>query len=299
MTPLAALFLDWLLTGFWPITGKAAFAYADPLLFGEAALVLALLMLLPAMLKEGRWKFLFSPGLRWHLFVMGATGSGITSYLLLTAVSLTTPANAAIVCQVEVVYSALLASWLLKERITPRQALATGLVFAGTGLILWRDLGTLHWKGDLILLLTPWMFQISHIYGKRLLGSVDPVTIAGARMFYGALSLAPFALWSLAAGQPRFSFAPAALGLLFFHAGVLSCLNLILWYLAIRDLELSKCTAVILSYPALTMLYSWALRMEIVTSAQIAGLALSIGGAAWLSFQMRPEPTPRAAQVEP
>lgn len=284
--PLTALFIDWGLTATWPIVGKWALAFYDPVSYGFLSLAVGFLTAVPFLGRTGL-KAIVSPGLRGRLFLMGAFGSGLPTLLLLIGVSRTTPANAAIVCQVEVVYSALLAALFLGERITRRQVAGTALVLSGTGLILGKDIGTPHWGGDLILMGTVWMFQVSHIISKRLPREVDHWTIAGARMFYGWLVVLPFFLWVLASGGARLSADPHALGLLGYQSVFLGSLNLWFWYVAIRNLELAKTTAVMLSYPALTMVLSWALGVETLGWHQLAGLALALTGALWITFQMR------------
>ncbi|MBI4424182.1 MAG: DMT family transporter [Elusimicrobia bacterium] len=287
MSPLACLFASWAVTAVWPITAKLASRYADPLAFGPAALVLGLAALSPWLLTRGRWRRLVEPGLRRNFLVVGGLGSGLTTLMLLIAVSHTTAANAAIMCQVEVVYSAILSALLLRERITGRQALASSLVFAGTALILSRDLGTPHWKGDLLILATPWMFQVSHVFSKRLPKDLEPVTIAGARMLYGGLVLVPVAVVAGLLGRVRVEPSAVLGGIVVFHGLVLNALTVVLWYGAIRHLELAKTTAIMLSYPALTLLYCWLLGQEPIGWHQVAGLALSLSGALWLTSQVR------------
>lgn len=296
--PLAALYLDWALTALWPIVGKRALLHFDPLTFGTSGLALAVAVLLPALWARGRLGLIFSPALRGPLFMMGLFASGAPTFLFLYGVARTTPANAAIVCQVEVVYSAVLASLVLGEVIRARQAAASALVLAGTALILWKDLGTPHWSGDIVFLATPWMFQVSHILSKRLPPDLDSVTIAGGRAFYGFLTLAPFAAWSALSGRAHVSWSHEAAGLLLLQGLVMVALNHTLWYMALRRLPLAKTTAIMLSYPALTMVYSWLLGTEAIGAYQVAGLITSMGGALWLTRQahgeveLMPETTP-------
>ena len=285
--PLAALLISCVLTATWPIVGKRASTYFDPLTFAWLGNMIACLCLAPLALREGRWRRIVEPGLRGKLFIIGGVGTGITSLLLQVAMTQTTPANGAIVCQVEVVYSAFLAAWLLGETISSSQGAATALVLTGTGLIVWKDLGTPHWKGDLILLITPWLFQASHIVTKRLPGDLDSWTIASARIFYGGLVLTPFALANLALGRATFSAEPSALALCVYQGAVLSAVTVPLWYMALRRLELAKTTAIMLSYPALTVLFSWGLGEELIGPHQLAGLACSMLGAVWLSSQLK------------
>lgn len=292
--PIASLYASWALTGFWPITAKIAGEAVDPILFGFLHLALGLASLLPWLLARGRWRRLAEPGLVVPFLVLGGLGSGITTAMLQIGVGMTTAANAAIVCQVEVVYSAILAALILGERISPRQAAASTLVLAGTAVILGKDLGTPHWAGDLLILATPWMFQVSHIYSKRLPEDIEPVTIVGARLFYGMLVLGALLLLRGALGPLRWSPTPRFWPILAFHGILLNSIGMTLWYGALRKLELAKTTAVMLSYPALTLVYCWLLGQEGIGPAQVAGLALSMTGAIWLTLQMQ-APRPAAA----
>lgn len=297
MTPILALYVSWAITGLWPITARAAGAYCDPLLFGALHLSVGVLALAPWLVSGGRWRRIVGDQ-RGAFLVLGGLGSGVTTALLQTAVGLTTSANAAIVCQVEVVYSAVISAWLLGERISRRQVAASALVLAGTGLVLAKDLATPHWKGDLIILGTVWMYQVSHVYSKRLPDDIDAVTITGGRLFYGALTLGTVAGASLLLRTPLWNPSPALGGLLLFHAVFMNGVTCVLWYRAIRNLELSKSTAVMLSYPALTLVYCWVLGLEPIGLYQIAGLALSMTGALWLTLQMRErQPIPPPAAV--
>ncbi|MBI4348062.1 MAG: DMT family transporter [Elusimicrobia bacterium] len=299
MSPVVALYVSWALTGLWPVTSRAASAYCDPLLFGFLHLALGLLAIAPWMSLE-RWRRILGPELRVPFMLLGGLGSGLTTALLQTAMGYTTAANGAIVCQVEVVYSAVLSAWLLGERITGRQIAASLLVLAGTGLVLAKDLGSPHWKGDLIILLTPWMYQVSHVTSKRLPPDVDAVTITAARQLWGAAVLAACAGSSLLLGSPRFEPAWPLAGYLAFHAVIMNVVTCVLWYIAVRHLELSKTTAVMLSYPALTLVYCWLLGLEPIGAHQVAGLALSMAGALWLTLQMRVvQPAPVAAAAAP
>lgn len=276
-----------MLTASWPIAGRYASHWFDPVTYAFLAIAGGFVSILPFLDRE-RWRLITGPQLRSRLFWVGALGSGIPGILLLVAVNLTTPANAAIVCQVEVVYSAFLAAIFLGERIRGAQIAGTVLVLSGTGLVLGMDLGTQNWKGDLILLGTVWMFQVSHLVSKRLPKDVDYVTIAAARMFYGMLTQLPLFLGVLFLGHSRVAFTPASLTLLTYQAILLGSLNLYFWYLAIRNLELSKTTAVMLSYPALTLLYSWGLGLEVLEWNHLLGLVLAFTGALWITLQMKP-----------
>lgn len=284
MTPFSALVSNWVLTAFWPIVGQRGVQLYAPVLFMSAGLAVGLLVMAPSLVKEGRWRLILSRRLAPPLSLLGLF-SGAASLIYVWAVGLTTPTNAAVMAQVEVLYSAALSAWLLRERITSAQAAASLLVMAGTALIMAHDLDTPRWKGDLVILATPWMFQVSHVFAKRLPPGLDPLVIAGGRIVYGLLLLLPFASWAALTGA-RWTWGREGLGLLAVQGTFLSCLNLVLWYRAIRGMDLAKATAFLLSYPAGTLLLSWALGREAVSPLQVAGMAVTLCGATWLSWLM-------------
>jgi len=133
-----------------------------------------------------------------------------------------------------------------------------------------------------MIALTPWMFQVSHVFAKRLPKDLDPVLISGARIFYSLFTLLPFSLWELCHG-PLWSWSAPALRLLIWQGVFMNALPILFWYRAILRMDLAKATAFLLSYPALTMLLSWSLGRERISPAQVMGLAVTMAGAYWLS----------------
>ena len=59
---------------------------------------------------------------------------------------------------------------------------------------------------------------------------------------------------------------------------------MILWYQAIRALDLGKVTAIYLSYPVLSFLLSLILGLEPLHLYQLVGLGLALAGAYWVSL---------------
>lgn len=282
MPPLVALLVDWVITAFWPIIGAAGMAHFSGLLFSAAGLVVGFLCIAPFLARKGRWRRLVAPDVRWNLLAIGFFSGGAT-VIYISALAYTTPANAAIMAQIEVLYSAILCRFFLGERLGRSQAFATIVILSGTSLIMLRDLGSPRWKGDLMILATPWMYQVSHIFSKRLPKDLDPVQVSGGRILFGLLALAPFVAFSLATGGYRWSWSPDAMGMLALQGVTMSCVNFVLWYMAILRMDLSKATAIMLSYPALTVLFSWLLGREQIHASQLAGLVVTFAGAYWMS----------------
>jgi len=294
MSPLAALVLDWAITALWPLIGAFGMVHYSGALFSTAGLVVGLIAMTPWLLAGGRWRRVLSRELAPSLAMMGLC-SGAATIIYISALAHTTPANAAIVAQVEVLYSAALTAWLLGERPSLKLGLAAALVMSGTALVMLHDLSSPRWKGDLMILCTPWLYQVSHIFAKRLPRDLDAVTLSGGRVFYGILTMAPVCVWSLFHGG-RWSWSADALILLVLQGLLMSSLNFVLWYMAIRNMELSKATTFMLSYPALTLVFSWALGRDAIEGVQLIGLACSFAGAVWTARIMQ-EARAHAAQA--
>jgi drug/metabolite transporter (DMT)-like permease len=92
----------------------------------------------------------------------------------------------------------------------------------------------------------------------------------------------PFAAWAAARGG-AWTWSPEGLRLLAIQGIFMSCVNFVLWYMAILRMDLAKATAVLLSYPALTLVFSWALGQETIAPVQVAGLVVTMSGAYWMT----------------
>ena len=68
---------------------------------------------------------------------------------------------------------------------------------------------------------------------------------------------------------------------------------MILWYQALRALDLSKITAIYLSYPVLSFVLSVLLGMEQPHLYQLFGLLLTLAGAYWVSFIVKKQQEPK------
>ena len=279
MSPLVALVIDWAVTALWPLIGAYGMKHYSGSLFATGGLIIGLIAMAPWLAAQGRWRRVLSRKIAPSLAMMGLC-SGAATVIYISALAHTTPANAAIVAQVEVLYSAALTAWLLGERPSLKLSLAALLVMSGTALVMLHDLSSPRWKGDLMILCTPWLYQLSHIFAKRLPRDLDAITLSGGRVFYGILTMLPICAWTILHGG-RWSWSSEALGFLVLQGLLMSSLNFVLWYIAIRHMELSMATTFMLSYPALTLVFSWALGRDVIQGVQIVGLACSFTGAVW------------------
>lgn len=288
LSPVQALWLALFITAGSPIAGKFSVGYMSPSFVLLAGTLTTLLMYAPWLFKNKMWGRLLDKDIRFRLSIMGLFGTALPFMLLLLALRWTTPSNSAILNQAESVYSLIFAFFFLKERPGLKQIAGTVMVVAGAVLILAVNGYTPMWKGDLIVIGTVWMFQVSHIAAKKLPADISVDFITAARGFYGFLWSAVLALAALPFGmEVNFKLSTVSVAALFYIAVFVYTLRNKFWYQAIRNMPLAKATAVILSYPVFTYILSVAIGFDKIQLYQVAGLALALGGAYMVTLAKR------------
>lgn len=198
----------------------------------------------------------------------------LASGLFLFGAQLTSGINAAILLQTEPIYSIILGYWLLKEKITGRHLLATLAIIIGVSLVIYN--GTFQINiGDILVILTPLCYQISHVLAKKTMKRVGVYVTSAAKYLYGGLM---FILLSTFFQANQFEILGGdnliALTVLAFTwvAGIL------LWYGAIKRINLSKATALLSPYPIVSIIIAWPILGELPTVYQIVGLVFVMAG---------------------
>jgi drug/metabolite transporter (DMT)-like permease len=287
MSPLVSLWSGWILFAIYPLVGAVAAGIISPLLLTWLGAGVGILFFIPYLIRTKIFRQFFDRRLVLPLLIMGFIGSILPTLLFLGALQYTTPANMAILAQIEVVYSIIIARILLKEKISLSQLGGTALVVFGTILILMKERYSPRLIGDLMVLAAPIMFQISHVVAKKLPKQLTPSFIGSARAFYAFFSAIPVVLLTLVFGG--FFFKPGlktVFVILIWGIG-LNGLSLLLWYKAVRYMDLAKATAIILSYPVMTFILSAVLGFEKVHTYQFIGLICSMAGAYWVTVLVK------------
>ena len=124
-----------------------------------------------------------------------------------------------------------------------------------------------------------WMFQVSHIFAKKLPANMDPAQIAAARALFALPALFLLIIYVAYTQGIIFKPAPALWWTLAFTAVINYFAGNTFWYFAIRHMDLGKATAIILSYPVMTFILSVLLGLDKITVFKVLGLVLAMGGA--------------------
>lgn len=280
LSPVRALWTSLFITAFYPIVGKLSVGGISPSILLLLGTGLAASVYTPMMIKQNLFPVFFKRNILTQFAIVGFFGTAMPFLLILTALKYTTPSNAAILNQVEVIYSLVLTWIFLKERPTGKQLIGTAMVIAGVIIIVLNETFSMRWKGDLIVICTVWMFQISHIAAKKLPADLTPHFLAFGRAFFGFFWSVPIAAILYFSGEQFvFNASWGTLAIVLYLGLINYVIGNATWYMAIRNMDLSKATAVILSYPVFTYIFSVMIGLDKVHSYQIAGLALALCGA--------------------
>ena len=109
---------------------------------------------------------------------------------------------------------------------------------------------------------------------------MPPVLISAARAMFAipVLAILTASLWAIQ-GPQLFVPGPVLFSTLAFSAVCNYFIGNTFWYTAIRNMDLGKATAIILSYPVCTFLLSVLLKQDTINIYKVLGMALAIGGA--------------------
>lgn len=287
MNPLAATWICWAIIGLSPIAGKYAVGVISPVLLVFLGTLLGVLYFTPWITRHQKWGELFNKSTAWKFLFIGTFGTALPFTILLIALHYTTPGNAAILQQSELIYSLIFAAVFLKEYPSKEQLAGSALIVLGVVIILMKEHYTPRWTGDLLVVGCTWMLQAGSTVAKKLPKTLDYRVIGMARNLFAlpalTVILAVMACTDTLVLKPNFQMFSVLAYTGFLKYG----LAMVVWYKAIRALDLSKVTAIYLSYPVLSLALSVLIGFEKAAPYQLVGLALSMAGAYWVSLTVK------------
>ena len=172
--------------------------------------------------------------------------------LFFKGLSLTSATSAAFIHKTLFIWVSLLAVWFLGEKIGKLQYLALGLLFLGNITMLGLKFMTLGWP-ELLILAATLMWAVEYIIAKKVLANVPGEIVAWSRMFFGAIILLAYLLFT---GQAQYLVSLNVSQL--FWVGISSLLLLgyvMTWYKSLQYLPAVTVTSIlVLASPVTTCL---------------------------------------------
>jgi drug/metabolite transporter (DMT)-like permease len=181
--------------------------------------------------------------------------------------------------------SALLAPWLLGERVSPMQRLGVALGFLGVLLVLSPKLGLAAmpeapaWTALAVNVVAMLAVTAGSFYQKRFVSSGDLRTVTAVQYAGALLVVAPLAL---ATENLAFDHSLTAYGVLAWSVLPLSIISVSLMLAMINRGEVTRVTTLIFLVPSAVAAEAWLLFGETLAAVQIAGMLLTAVGV-WLA----------------
>lgn len=207
-----------------------------------------------------------------------------TSFILLPYVAVfyaaqtNTAMDVSLLTQSEVIFAALVGWLFLKEKIQAYRVLGVLFVLLANLVVLYDGGLNIH-PSSLILVFAPVVFVFGNALAKRLQASgMDFSALLFFRSFFGGGALILASLFF----ENSAPFTPHVWLFLFTFGFLAFGLPKALWQIALNKIDLSKTTAIGLSYPAFSFLFAYLLMGEIPTLYHWLGLGLSFTGILFL-----------------
>ncbi len=275
------------LLGVMPIVSNSRPDTVDAMSFALALSLWQVVFALPVSwieFKSGT-RGIFAPGLssgkRWRMSIVALfTGAlfGLSTYLYVLGVEKAGAANAAIAIQAYPLFAILWESLFLNRRKTPLElgltmVLISALYYLGTG-------GTFKMSGlspwFLVSLGVPFLWSIAHVIIKEELKNtpITPAQVTCFRVTVSTVFIAGFVALVLpsgliAAGKAILLPMSALMGLVYY-------LELIVWFYAVRHIDVSLASSITTPWPALTMVLAVPLLGDAIAAYQAAALLIVI-----------------------
>jgi len=203
---------------------------------------------------------------------------GLSTYLYVLGVEKAGAANAAIAVQAYPLFAILWESLFLKRRKTPLELALTAvligaLYYLGTG-------GTFRMSGlspwFLVSLGVPLLWSIAHVIIKEELSNtpITPAQVTFFRVAISTLFLAVVLVIVVPSGiglgfSAVFQVMSALMGLVYF-------LELIVWFYAVRHIDVSLASSITTPWPGLTMVLAVPFLGDAIAPFQVAALAVVV-----------------------
>lgn len=240
------------------------------------------LLILAILLAFRKWKLVKKLNRKEliYLFLIGIIGGSIPFYLYFTGLTQIPAANAAIIHKSLVIWVALMAIPLLKEKMSPLQIFGVILLF-GANLLVGGFQGFTFHEGELLILVATIFWAIENILAKKILPTVDPDIVTAFRMGFGSIILlvaagitAPSALIkSLSLTSTQWFFMIITMATLLGY--VMS------WYRALKYAPATTVTSILVASTLVTnvlsaifVTHAWTMLMGIQAILMIIGVAV-------------------------
>ena len=220
-----------------------------------------------------------------QLFAVGVIGGSVPFVLFFEGLARAEATQAAFIQKTLVIWVALLAVPLLKERLGALQYVAIALLVAGQAWLV-GSAGTIAFgEGEAMILAATLLWAVEVVYVKHLIGPLSPRLLAAARMGFGSAILIA---WVAVSGKwGGLTGLDAAQWRWILLTGLLLTAYVATWYEALARAQAVDVTAVLVFGAVVTALLAGAVDGAAVSVAGTIAIAAGTGIVAYLAIRPR------------
>lgn len=201
----------------------------------------------------------------------------IPSILIFTGSSKTSGINTTILLQIEILFTFIFFGIFRIEKITARKIIGATIVIFGTTFILYNGNAGIN-TGDLLIIAGTLFYPIGNFFAKKALEISSPSTILFIRNILGGITLVCLSFIFEDNTETKnniLKYWPLILfnGLIIYHV------SKVLWYEAIKRIDISKALTLSLGgAPSLSLIFAFFFLGEVPTPYQIIGFVAVLSG---------------------
>jgi len=271
------------ISGFSIFINKIAVSIINPpLVFAAEKNAFVGLLIIGILLATRKWKKIKTLKKReiFYLTLIGIIGGSLPFYLFFTGLSQTSAINGALIHKTLVLWVAILAIPLLKERISKLQIFAVLLIFSANFVV--GGFTFLQFsRGELFILLATILWAVENILAKKILPKVDPDIVVAARMGLGSLLLLGASALTAPAALSKSLFMSQTQWFWFMLAVILLLSYVMTWYRALKFAPAITVAAILVSATIITnvlsaifVTHTWTITMGMQALATFSGVTL-------------------------
>ena len=174
----------------------AVMAIKPPLMFTASKNFGVALLIIGLLIATAKWKKIavLTKSEIGKLVAIGVIGGTVPFYLFFTGLAMTGAVNANLINKTLVIWVAIIAIPFLKEKLTAKHVMAILLLF-GANAYVGGFKGFQFNQGELMILGATLFWAVEYVIAKKVLATVDPDLVTGARMGLGSVLLMAAAYW--------------------------------------------------------------------------------------------------------
>ncbi|MCM3090030.1 MULTISPECIES: DMT family transporter [unclassified Cytobacillus] len=266
------------------VIGRMGVDYFPPVFFSLMRWIIAFLVLTPFMIKQLKHDLAILKKHKRILLLLAVTGVAGYNTIIYFALQYTTSINASVVNSTSPLCIALLAVFILREKLLAHQA--AGIILSVFGILFVISKGSidvfLSWKinaGDFYVLAAVFLWALYSVIGKKYADILPLLSAFYVTVFLGILLLAPISMFEyiwMEAAKPVFTLS--SIGILLYVGFLASIMAFLSWNFGVRIIGAAKAGVFLNLLPVFAIIFALGFTQEKLYFYQVIGGGIVIIG---------------------